>query len=221
MPSQLDTSKYPLWELDCVCFDKRFVVFFIGTVNYFEYDKENSQWIEITSFLTYLKKSKASDDFNNYRNSYIGLLLDQINSTSGYFKYCTYTLDNPIRVSRLWHSTNPVGDIIEVKIDSPNNIIEVYSLFKNLNIVSFRYVFNYENFRETKTEFTIPIDINKSGTRREELLMNQHEMQAVWAMRRALGNRENAEVTEAILDNLQMTKDNATFIDVIQKTRLK
>ena len=46
-------------------------------------------------------------------------------------------------------------------------------------------------------------------------------MQAVWAMRRALGNRENAEVTEAILDNLQMTKDNATFIDVIQKTRLK
>ena len=176
LPSQLDTSKYPLWELDCVCFNKRFVVFFIGTVNYFEYDKENSQWIEITSFLTYLKKSKASDDFNNYRNSYIGLLLDQINSTSGYFKYCTYTLDNPIRVSRLWHSTNPVGDIIEVKIDSPNNIIEVYSLFKNLNIVSFRYVFNYENFRETKTEFTIPIDINKSEFQLDEfkLLNNSY-----------------------------------------------
>lgn len=104
------------------------------------------------------------------------MLLDQINITSGYFKYCTYTLDNPIRVSRLWHSTNPVGDIIEVKIDSPNNIIEVYSLFKNLNIVSFRYVFNYENFRETKTEFTIPIDINKSEFQLDEfkLLNNSY-----------------------------------------------
>ncbi|MDO4517839.1 MAG: transcription termination factor Rho [Bacillota bacterium] len=63
------------------------------------------------------------------------------------------------------------------------------------------------------------IDLNKSGTRREELLMSQHELQAVWTMRRALANRDTQEVTETILDNLQMTKDNATFIDIIQKVR--
>ncbi len=63
------------------------------------------------------------------------------------------------------------------------------------------------------------IDLNKSGTRREDLLMDQHAMQAVWTMRRALGNRDTQEVTETILDNLQMTKDNATFIEIIQKVR--
>lgn len=63
------------------------------------------------------------------------------------------------------------------------------------------------------------IDLNKSGTRREDLLMNQDEMQAIWTMRRALGGRDAQEVTEMILDNLQMTKDNATFIEVIQKVR--
>lgn len=63
------------------------------------------------------------------------------------------------------------------------------------------------------------IDLNKSGTRKEDLLMDINELQAVWAMRRALGNRDTQEVTETILDNLQMTKDNATFIDIIQKVR--
>ena len=65
------------------------------------------------------------------------------------------------------------------------------------------------------------IDLAKSGTRREDLLMSQDEMQAVWAMRRALGGRDNMEATEAILDNLQMTRDNQTFIEVIQKVRFK
>ena len=39
-------------------------------------------------------------------------------------------------------------------------------------------------------------------------------------MRRALGNRDNQEASEAILDNLAHTKDNKTFIEVIKKIRL-
>ena len=65
------------------------------------------------------------------------------------------------------------------------------------------------------------IDLNKSGTRREDLLMNQEEMEAIWRMRRALGNRDNQEVTEMILDNLAHTRDNKTFIEVIKKIRLE
>ena len=63
------------------------------------------------------------------------------------------------------------------------------------------------------------IDLNKSGTRREDLLMNQEELEAIWHMRRALGNRDNQEVTEMILDNLAHTRDNKTFIEVIKKIR--
>ena len=65
------------------------------------------------------------------------------------------------------------------------------------------------------------INLSKSGTRREDLLMNQEELQAIWYMRRAMGNRDTQEVTEMILDNLAHTKDNKTFIEVIQKIKLE
>ena len=65
------------------------------------------------------------------------------------------------------------------------------------------------------------INLSKSGTRREDLLMGQDEMEAVWYMRRAMGSRDTQEVTEIILDNLAHTKDNKTFIEVIRKIKLE
>lgn len=51
--------------------------------------------------------------------------------------------------------------------------------------------------------------------------MDQDELEAIWYMRRAMGNRDNQEVTEMILDNLAHTKDNKTFIEVIRKIKLE
>lgn len=61
------------------------------------------------------------------------------------------------------------------------------------------------------------IDISKSGTRREELLMTQDELGAIWMMRKAMANKPASEVTEEIIDNLAMTKSNEQFIAVISK----
>ncbi len=61
------------------------------------------------------------------------------------------------------------------------------------------------------------LDLNKSGTRREDLLMNQDELAAIWTMRRALSNGSTQDVTETIIDNLQHTKNNANFIQIIKK----
>lgn len=61
------------------------------------------------------------------------------------------------------------------------------------------------------------ISLNKSGTRREDLLMDQDEMEAVWAMRRAMANRDAQDVTSEIIDNLAHTKTNADFVQVIKK----
>ena len=61
------------------------------------------------------------------------------------------------------------------------------------------------------------MELNKSGTRREDLLMDQNELEAVWAMRRALSNRDTQEVTETIIDTLVHTKTNKDFIEVIKK----
>ena len=60
------------------------------------------------------------------------------------------------------------------------------------------------------------IDIYKSGTRREELLMSQDELEAIWAMRRAMSNMPPQEVTEEIIDNLAHTKTNKDLVNVIR-----
>ena len=64
------------------------------------------------------------------------------------------------------------------------------------------------------------LDLNKSGTRREDLLMNQDELQAIWAMRRALANKDTQEVTESIIDTLVHTKTNKDFVEIIKKTMI-
>ena len=61
------------------------------------------------------------------------------------------------------------------------------------------------------------IDLNKSGTRKEDLLMSQEELEAIWTMRRELGSRPTQEVAEMIIDNLAHTKSNKDFIQVIKK----
>ena len=56
------------------------------------------------------------------------------------------------------------------------------------------------------------IDIYKSGTRREELIMTQKELETVWAMRKALGSGSTQEVTELLIAKLLQTKSNDEFI---------
>lgn len=60
------------------------------------------------------------------------------------------------------------------------------------------------------------IDINKSGTRREDLLLKQDEMEAVWAIRKELYNQGTADVTEAIINRLVSTKTNAELVQSIK-----
>lgn len=65
------------------------------------------------------------------------------------------------------------------------------------------------------------MSLNKSGTRREDLLMDQDEMEAVWAMRRAMASRPPADVTEEIVENLAHTRTNKDFIQVIKKVLIE
>jgi transcription termination factor Rho len=59
------------------------------------------------------------------------------------------------------------------------------------------------------------ININKSSTRKEELLLDKEEIEAVWKMRRAYGNQSPAKVTEKIIEGLKQTSDNKEFIKLI------
>jgi transcription termination factor Rho len=57
------------------------------------------------------------------------------------------------------------------------------------------------------------LDINKSGTRREELLLSQKELETIWSMRKALSNAPTQDVTETLIENLMRTKNNEEFIE--------
>ncbi len=61
------------------------------------------------------------------------------------------------------------------------------------------------------------VDINKSGTRREELLLDQDELEAVWGVRRALSNRSVQDVTEKLLTVLMKSKSNKEFVEFVKK----
>ena len=61
------------------------------------------------------------------------------------------------------------------------------------------------------------IDINKSGTRREEKLLSPEELNIVFALRRAMSNMPVAEVTEQIINQMVLTKNNAEFIEKMKK----
>ena len=59
------------------------------------------------------------------------------------------------------------------------------------------------------------IDINKSGTRREELLLTQKEEEVVFALRKAMSTRNVAEVTEQLIKEMMATKNNDEFLNRI------
>lgn len=59
------------------------------------------------------------------------------------------------------------------------------------------------------------IDINKSGTRREDLLLTQKELESVFALRKALNNQPIADVTEQVISLMTQTKNNEEFLEKI------
>ena len=60
------------------------------------------------------------------------------------------------------------------------------------------------------------VDINKSGTRREDLLMPDEELQRVWTLRRKIANLDEAEVLALIIDKLKSTTSNNEFLGTIK-----
>jgi len=61
------------------------------------------------------------------------------------------------------------------------------------------------------------IDINPSGTRREELLTPQEDLQKIWILRKLLHPMEELEAMEFLLERLKNTKTNADFFELMKR----
>ena len=56
------------------------------------------------------------------------------------------------------------------------------------------------------------INIKKSGTRKEELLLTEEELQKMWILRKVINPMEDTEIIELILDKMKITKNNEAFL---------
>ncbi len=61
------------------------------------------------------------------------------------------------------------------------------------------------------------INVNRSGTRREELLQKQDVLQKVWVLRKLMYGLDDLEATEFLLDKVKSTKNNAEFFDAMRR----
>lgn len=60
------------------------------------------------------------------------------------------------------------------------------------------------------------IDVNKSGTRREDLLLTEKELNSVFAIRKALSNMGTADVTEILINQMQKCDTNEKFVESVK-----
>ena len=61
------------------------------------------------------------------------------------------------------------------------------------------------------------VDINRSGTRREELLLSKEELNKVWILRRFLTGMNTVDAMEFLLDKIRGTKTNKEFLESMSK----
>src|SRR5690606_41284333 len=62
------------------------------------------------------------------------------------------------------------------------------------------------------------IDVNPSGTRREEILMGSEELKIMWKLRRVFSALESQQAVELLPDRLRKTRSNHAFLVQVQQT---
>jgi transcription termination factor Rho len=61
------------------------------------------------------------------------------------------------------------------------------------------------------------INVNRSGTRKEELLIKPDILQRIWLLRKLLYPMDELEAMEFLLDKIKATKNNAEFFDSMRR----
>jgi len=61
------------------------------------------------------------------------------------------------------------------------------------------------------------LDINKTGTRKEELLLDKHVLARVWVLRKILAEMDVIEAMEFLIEKMSLTKSNAKFLEMMNE----
>ncbi len=150
-------------------------------------------------------------------------------------------LDNITRLARAYNQTVPAsGKILSGGVDSnalhkpkrflgaarniehggsltiiANALIETGSRMDEVIFEEFKGTGNNEivlDRRMAERRLFPAINIKKSGTRREDLLLTSEEAAKIWALRNAINPMEDIEMTELLIDKMKKTKNNEAFL---------
>ncbi len=126
-----------------------------------------------------------------------------------------------------------MGDILDVFVfrDSDDRLIattvEPYAISGEFAFLEAKQVNNFGAFldyceihldrRRAEKRVYPSILINKSGTRREELLLKPEILQKTWILRKLLYNMDEIEAMEFILDKMKSSKNNLDFFDMMRR----
>jgi transcription termination factor Rho len=61
------------------------------------------------------------------------------------------------------------------------------------------------------------MNVQRSRTRREELLVDEDTVQKMWLLAKVLSPLDNTEATKLLIEKLEKTKNNQAFLDLLQK----
>jgi transcription termination factor Rho len=56
------------------------------------------------------------------------------------------------------------------------------------------------------------INIKKSGTRKEELLLSEEELQRIWILRKVINSMDDIEIMDMLVDRMKKSKNNEAFL---------
>ena len=154
-------------------------------------------------------------------------------------------LDSITRLARAYNTVVPTSGKVLLKGEDitgvppykrpVNTVFQKYALFPHLNV--FENVDTgsrmddviYEEFKGTgnmeihlerrlaEKRVYPAINVNRSGTRREELLLPPDVLQRVWILRKVLYSMDEVEAMEFLLDKIRATKNNAEFFDMMKR----
>ena len=120
-------------------------------------------------------------------------------------------LDSITRLARAYNLTiSPTGRTLSVETGSRMDDV-IFEEFKGTGNMEL----NLDRKLAEKRIFPA-VDIYKSGTRREDLLLTDKEKTALWKLRKEMSNSSILEVTDNVLEALKRTKTNEEFINNIK-----
>ena len=99
-------------------------------------------------------------------------------------------------------------------------LIETGSRMDEVIFEEFKGTGNMESLLERKLadrRMYPAINVTRSGTRREELLTNEEDLQKLWILRKILAPMDPVEAMEFLMDRLKSTKTNAEFFDSMKQ----